>query len=191
MPIFTKTPQPYDLSNMSIMIVEDSQYLQDLTTQMLKIFGVGEIMACSGGQEAQDILSVIQASRRSKYLKSIDIILTDWLMPKGSGKDLLQWIRGHERDSIRFLPVIVISGYTTELVASTARDLGAHETMVKPISGSALAGRICSVIDHPRPFIKSASFFGPDRRRQDIAYKDTDRRVTKAEEIMVKHANPE
>lgn len=191
MPIFTKQPQPYDLSNLSILIVEDSLYIQNLITQMLKIFGVGEIMTCSNVKEAKDLLTAIQASKKSRYLKSVDMILMDWLMPGENGDVLLQWIRDHHNDSVRFTPVIVISGYTTEYVANRARDLGAHETMVKPISGSGLASRITSVIEAPRPFIKAPGFFGPDRRRKNIPYDQQERRLTKSDEIVVKHAKTE
>jgi len=185
MPIFNKKPQPYDLSNFSILIVEDSEYMQSLMTQMLKAFGVGEILACADAQEAIDLLTVLQASKKSQYLRNVDIVLTDWLMPKGSGQELLTWIRKHDKDSVRFLPVIVVSGYTTEYIAMMTRDLGANESLVKPISGTSLASRICSVIDHPRPFIKTPKYFGPDRRRQDVGYDGVERRVMKAEEIKI------
>ncbi len=159
--------------------------MQSLITQMLKAFGVGDILACADAKEAIDLLTVLQASKKSQYLKSVDIVLTDWLMPKGSGQELLTWIRKSDRDSIRFLPVIVVSGYTTEYIATMTRDLGANESLVKPISGTSLASRICMVIDHPRPFIKAPRYFGPDRRRQDINYNGPERRIIKAEEIKV------
>lgn len=191
MALFEKKPLPYDLSNFTILIVEDSQYMQSLLTSMLKVFGVGDILACDNSEEAIDLLKVLQASKKSRTLSNVDIVLTDWLMPKGSGRELLTWIRGHDKDSIRFLPVIVVSGYTTEYIATAARDLGAHETLVKPVSGNSLASRICSVIDNPRPFIKVDTYFGPDRRRREIPIKGPNRRFTKAEEIKVTHASGE
>lgn len=189
--LFKKDPLPYDLSNFTILIVEDSTYMQSLMSSMLKAFGVGDILACESAKEAIDLLTVTQASKKSRHLTNVDIVLTDWLMPKGSGKDLLHWIRNHEKDPVRFLPVIVVSGYTTEYITSAARDLGANEILVKPVSGTGLASRICSVIDNPRPFIKVPSYFGPDRRRQEIPYNGTERRITKAEEIQVKHGSVE
>lgn len=186
MSLFEKKPPPYDLSNFTVLIVEDSIYMQTLMAQMLKAFGVGEILACESAKEAIELLSVLQASKKSRYLTTVDIVLMDWLMPKGgSGEGLLKWIRGHEKDSIRFLPVIVVSGYTTEYLTATARDLGANETLVKPISGNGLANRICNVIDHPRPFIKAANYFGPDRRRQTAAYLGRERRIHPPEEVKV------
>lgn len=188
MSLFEKKPQPYDLSNFTILIVEDSAYMQSLMASMLKVFGVGDILACEDAKEAIDLLTITQASKKSRYLTNVDIVLTDWLMPKGSGRELLKWIRGHDKDSVRFLPVIVVSGYTTALVTEQARDLGANEILAKPVSGTSLAQRICSVIDYPRPFIKVPTYFGPDRRRQDVPRRGVERRYIKAEEIKVSHA---
>lgn len=186
MTLFQKQPLPYDLSNFTVLIVEDSPYMQFLMSQMLKAFGVGEIFACESAKDAIELLTVLQSTKKSKHLTAVDIVLMDWLMPKGgSGEELLKWIRGHEKDAVRFLPVIVVSGYTTQYLTATARDLGANETLVKPISGNGLASRIVSVIDHPRPFIKSQAYFGPDRRRQTIPHNGAERRTTQAQEVKV------
>jgi CheY-like chemotaxis protein len=169
----------YNLSNFTVLVVEDSLYMQTLISSMLKVFGVGDIVVCSDATEAQDLLTIMQARSQSRYVNSVDIVLTDWLMPNGSGSDLLTWIRNNEKDSIRFLPVIVVSGYTTEKLTNEARGMGANETLVKPISGNLLASRICTVIDNPRPFIRSSNFFGPDRRRQETLIEGQDRRTAK------------
>ncbi len=39
--------------------------------------------------------------------------------------------------------------------------------MVKPLSAKALFGRIVNVIEHPRQFVRTENFFGPDRRRRN------------------------
>ena len=150
--------------------------MQNLTSEMLKLFGVGDILRCDDANEAIDLLTITHARKSSRHIDKIDIVLTDWLMPNGSGKDLVHWIRNHEAMDIRFLPIIVISGYTTEKLTHKTRDMGINELLVKPISGKLLASRICSVIDQPRPFIQTRDYFGPDRRRQDIGHSGSDRR---------------
>lgn len=170
------TPEPYNLSNFSVLLVEDSIYMQTLVSEMLRVFGVGDILTCANAKEATDLLTIAQARTTSRYINKIDILLTDWLMPNGNGKDLLNWVRTHDNDDIRFLPIIVISGFTTEKLTNDTRDLGANEILVKPISGKLLASRICSVIDSPRAFIDAPEFFGPDRRRQYFAFTGKDRR---------------
>lgn len=182
--LFQEKKEPYDLSNFTILVVEDSLYMQSLITSMLKVFGVGDIMVAEGAKEAIEVLTVTQARTKSKYITRVDIVLTDWLMSKGSGEELVRWVRTHEKDDVRFLPVVVVSGYATEYLTSRARDVGANETLVKPVSAKGLASRICSVIDNPRPFVNVPGFFGPDRRRQQIKFVGPDRRKTKPEEIV-------
>jgi two-component system, chemotaxis family, chemotaxis protein CheY len=46
-----------------------------------------------------------------------------------------------------------------------ARDAGVTEFMAKPISANALYQRILNIVANPRPFIKTKTYFGPDRRR--------------------------
>lgn len=177
----------YDLKNINVLLVEDSRAMQTLIASMLRAFGVGDVLVCEGANEAIGILTITQARKKTGDIKGIDIVLTDWLMPQGSGVDLLEWIRSHEADNIKFLPVLLLSAYTTQKVISTARDYGANEALVKPVSGSKLAGRILSMVDKPRPFVSAKEFFGPDRRRQDMPYKGDNRRKTQAEIIKVNY----
>lgn len=182
--LFQEKKEPYDLSNFTILVVEDSTYMQSLISSMLKVFGVGDIMIAEGAKEAIDVLTVTQARSKSKYITKVDIVLTDWLMSKGNGEELIRWVRTHEKDEVRFLPVVVVSGYATEHLTARARDCGANDTLVKPVSAKGLASRICAVIDHPRMFINVPGFFGPDRRRQQIKFVGPDRRKTKPEEVI-------
>jgi two-component system, chemotaxis family, chemotaxis protein CheY len=82
-----------------------------------------------------------------------DIVLTDWAMPIFDGLELAQ--------------MRVVS----------ARDAGITEFMAKPISAKALYQRILNVVANPRPFIKTKTYFGPDRRRNvNVNYAGPERR---------------
>lgn len=182
---YDEPPSPYDLGNFTVLMVEDSEYMMSLMTSMLKAFGVGDILTCKNANEAIGILTITQARKKSRFVTDIDIIVTDWLMPGGDGEELIDWVRAHEDEAIHFLPIILISAYTTEKVIAMARDHGANETMVKPLSAKSLASRICNVIDNPRPFIRAPEYFGPDRRRQEMVFKGENKRKTKTESIKV------
>ncbi len=174
--IFQSAPEPYDLSNFTVLLVEDSVYMQKLTSEMLKLFGVGDILRCNNANEAIDLLTITHARKSTRHIDKVDMVLTDWLMPGGNGRKLINWVRNHASNDIRFLPVIVVSGYTTERLTHKTRDLGVNEILVKPVSGKLLASRICSIIDQPRPFVQTQDYFGPDRRRQAACFRDKDRR---------------
>jgi DNA-binding response OmpR family regulator len=62
----------------------------------------------------------------------------------------------------------MLSGYTEYRRVTEARDAGVNEFLAKPISAKALYQRFASIIDNPRPFIRTKHYFGPDRRRQNL-----------------------
>lgn len=174
----------YSLKNFTILLAEDYEFMQNLIGGMLRAFGVGNIMVCSSGREAIELLQITEAQSRSGNIKGIDLILADWMMPEGSGLELIDWVRNHKSDRIRFTPLILVSAFTSEDVIIAARDHGANEALVKPVSGEKMAARILSVIDTPRPFVKTATYFGPDRRRKDKPFQGEDRRKMTAEQII-------
>ena len=57
-----------------------------------------------------------------------------------------------------------------------ARDLGVTEMLAKPYSIDGVATRLLQVIDRPRQFVHTGDYFGPDRRRHQVAFSDRDRR---------------
>lgn len=175
----------YNLHNFRILVAEDYPFMADLISSMTREFGVGHLLLAQSGNEAKETIMLFNADQGSR--NQIDLVITDWLMPDGDGAELIRWIRSSKKDSIRFLPVILCSAYTNSKVVATARDCGANEALVKPVSAKKLANRILHVIDNPRPYIKSPDFFGPERRRKDDKYEGPDRRITKAEEIKEFH----
>ena len=62
----------------------------------------------------------------------------------------------------------MLSGFTEYRRVVEARDAGVNEFLAKPISAKALYQRFASIIDNPRPFIRTQDYFGPDRRRQNM-----------------------
>lgn len=177
----------YSLKNFSILLVEDFDFMRLLISGMLKVFGVGNVVVCGSGNEAMRILSQSIAQVKSGKDKGIDIVLTDWMMPDGSGLELMDWMRNHKEEQIRFMPIVTVSSFANAETISKARDHGTNEVLVKPMSGEKLASRILSVIDHPRPFIKAPSFFGPDRRRRQKEFSGDDRRKVNMDQVLQHH----
>jgi hypothetical protein len=58
-----------------------------------------------------------------------------------------------------------------------ARDAGVTEFLVKPFTVTGLLRRIEALIFQARPFVRSPTYFGPDRRRRaDPNYRGVERR---------------
>ena len=185
-PAAQKQKKAYSLGQFRVLIVEDYPFMGHLLASMLREFGVGKVVLANNGKEARQMIMMFNSDPYGSR-DAIDFVITDWLMPEMSGIELIDWMRASDKETIRFLPSILCSAYTSEVVVKEGRDHGANEVLVKPVSADKIAKRILYVIDHPRPFIKSPNFFGPDRRRKDILWKQEERRVLKPEEIKEFH----
>jgi DNA-binding response OmpR family regulator len=75
------------------------------------------------------------------------------------------------------VPIIMLTGYSEKKCVIAARDAGITEFLAKPISAKALYQRILNVIANPRPFVRTKTYFGPDRRRSNaVPYSGPERR---------------
>jgi len=173
-----------DLTDFTVLIVDDYPFVANVLTSALNEMGVGRILTADNGERAIDHLQTYNSFENGS---SIDVVLMDWLMPTMSGKELLDWIRKNKKETIHFLPVIVCSAYTSGALVRESRDMGANEVIVKPFSASEIARRIQYVINHPRPFVKSKTFFGPDRRRQNKHFDHEDRRKAKPQDMKANY----
>ena len=79
---------------------------------------------------------------------------------------LVRALRNDRESPSPYVPIIMLTAYSNYEDVCATRDSGVTEYLVKPFSVRALADRILSVIDHPRPFVRSPDYFGPDRRRR-------------------------
>ena len=79
---------------------------------------------------------------------------------------LAEAVRRHPESPNPALPIIVVSTPMTPYEVSGLRDAGITEMLVHPITVKSLAARMESAALHPRPFVRSDRFVGPDRRRR-------------------------
>ena len=101
------------------------------------------------------------------------------------GLELAQMIRQPESKGNPYAPIIMLTGHSEKRRVTVARDAGVTEFLAKPISAKGLYQRILNVVANPRPFIKTKTYFGPDRRRNtNNAYIGPERRVGGEVEVM-------
>jgi two-component system chemotaxis response regulator CheY len=74
-------------------------------------------------------------------------------------------IRQQGANANPYVPIIMLTGHSEKKRIISARDAGVTEFLAKPISAKALYERIFNVVANPRPFVKTPTYFGPDRRR--------------------------
>jgi two-component system chemotaxis response regulator CheY len=154
--LFLMTEQTYKLDKLNVLIVDDSKHMRNLIRSLLNVFGVGAIQEASDGREAFIKLAA----------GGYDLILCDLVMEPVSGMDFIDRVRKGKDSPDPFIPIIAVTGYTEQFRVTAARDIGINEILAKPISAKELAARIQSVIENPRPFVRTKTYFGPDRRRK-------------------------
>jgi DNA-binding response OmpR family regulator len=77
----------------------------------------------------------------------------------------MQMIRQPGANANPYVAIIMLTGHSEKKRVMAARDAGVTEFLAKPISAKGLYQRIINVVANPRPFIKTKTYFGPDRRR--------------------------
>jgi len=65
------------------------------------------------------------------------LILLDLQLPRRSGHEVLEWLRGQE-EGLRRLPVVVLTSSKEPRDVNRAYELGANSYLVKPVSFEAL-----------------------------------------------------
>ena len=156
----------YRLDRLTVLIVDDNQHMRTLIRTILESLGVNHILDARDGAHALEKMAQTQ----------IDLVVLDWNMEPMDGLELTRHLRRASDSPDPFVPVIMLSGHTERSRVMQARDAGVTEFMAKPVSARSLYARIVSIIENPRPFVRTADYFGPDRRRQMLPFEGPDRR---------------
>lgn len=164
-----------DFNRLRLLVIDDSAHMRRILRTLLHGFGVREVY------EAEDGAAGLEAF--SHYVP--DIIITDWTMPVFDGLELTQMIRQPDANMNPYVPIIMITGHTEKRRVIAARDAGITEFLAKPISAKALHQRIVNVVANPRPFVRTKTYFGPDRRRNpNQNFTGADRRGVDSAEVV-------
>lgn len=173
----------YRFDGLCILVADDNRFVRSILVTIFKALGVGKILQADNGEEATAILEV--SAQMAGDSRDVDIVFADHLMQPMDGLDLLRWVRGHEDDRIKFLPYVMMSGEADFKAVMDARDAGVTEYLAKPMSVVNVASRMLAIIDRPRAFIRAPGYFGPDRRRQSLAYEGPDKRIIQPAEVKL------
>lgn len=156
-------------ARLRVLIVEDSAYMRQLLSAMLQALGIKDVIIAKCGDEGFEKL----------HSHHPDIVLTDAAMEPTDGFAFVERLRNLEAPALSVLPVIMISGHRERELIERARDVGVTEYLAKPVTAVGLYSRLIEAAANPRPFIKTNSFLGPDRRRREQKYTGPNRRGSK------------
>lgn len=167
----------YDFERLCVVLVEDSPFIRSLLINALQILGVGTIVSKDHGGEAIAFLKQVKEDPMKAGVMSVDLILSNWEMSPVDGMMLLRWVRRHKDSPDRFIPMAMISGYSSPRRVAQAREMGVNEFLSKPFTIGGICNKLLSVIEKPRQFVHTKDYFGPDRRRQQLGFDLPERRI--------------
>ena len=163
----------YTLDKVRILIVDDMRPMLDLTKTILTTFGFNHVYTADNAEDAFELACN----------KEPDLIITDWIMEPMDGLQFTKKIRTDKRYKDPFVPIIMMTGFSSQLRVEAARDAGITEFLVKPFTADDLYKRVHQIIEKPRQFVEADDFFGPDRRRRvDDDYNGPGKRETDKKE---------
>lgn len=148
----------YNFARLNVIVIEDNPHMRMLLKSIMHALGFQTVMEAGDAGEGFEMLKQFPA----------DFAIVDWHMKPVDGLEFIRMVRRASDSPNPYLPIIMVTGHTELHRVIEARDAGANEMMAKPVSPGALYSRIISVIEHPRSFVRTDEFFGPDRRRRDL-----------------------
>jgi len=138
----TPAPDAVELprGNETILIVEDEPQIRNLAFDCLAYYGY-DVLSASNGVEALQIIERLQ--------RPVDLILSDVVMPKLSGRELSERISALQPSA----KVLFMSGYTNDSIVNHGILDGATWFIQKPFTLESLVKRVREVLDsdEPRP----------------------------------------
>ncbi len=155
-----------DFSDLRVLVVEDNSFQRRILVKILETLGAREVRQAGDGLEALAVLA--------EFLP--DIILTNCRMQPIGGLEFARRLRAAEDQPYQAVPIIMLSAEDEAIQAGLARDVGINAFLTKPVLSAPLRDQILKVIANPAPFVRSATYIGPERRTAVLPFPGRDRR---------------
>src|ERR1700733_8652343 len=121
-----------DLSQLSVLVVDDNKFIRRIVREILRGFNVGFILEAEDGADALEKLKVSRP----------DIIICDWVMRPMTGMDFLREIRSGKTPIDADTPVLMMTGQLDAKHVLEARAVGVSGYLAKPISAQGMMTRL-------------------------------------------------
>ncbi len=121
------------MSDLTVLVVDDEFAIRDMLRMALDIAGFD----CLEADNIQDAYTLVVDKRP-------DMILLDWMLPGGSGLELLRRLK--RSDATREVPVIMLTAKTAEDNLIQGLEVGADDYITKPFAPRELIARIKALL---------------------------------------------
>lgn len=161
----------FDPSGLTALVLDENHYERGISVNQLRAMGFGRAIGAANSMEAWDALK-----RNNPH-----IMLMEWI-GDGDGLDFVRRVRMSEDLPNRAISIFMLTMRGAQTDVEAARMAGVDGYLRKPISALALQQRVRTVIANPQPFVVTAAYVGPCRRRSrpDLNYLGPLRRLDDA-----------
>ncbi|MBN1843513.1 MAG: response regulator [Deltaproteobacteria bacterium] len=119
--------------NMNVLVVDDFATMRRIIKNVLKQIGFANILEADDGTTA---LAVLKKNE-------VDLIISDWNMPKMTGLDLLKNVRAEE--STKNIPFLMVTAEAQKDNVLEAVQAGVSNYVVKPFTADAIKEKLTQV----------------------------------------------
>ncbi|MBI4791835.1 MAG: cache domain-containing protein [Deltaproteobacteria bacterium] len=120
-----------------IVFVDDEEFIVDIAQQMLELLGYRVV----GKTDSVEAFTYFQA-----HADEVDLMITDYTMPRMTGLDLAKKIRQIRPN----LPILLCTGYNTGFSETEIKEAGINAFILKPVVRKELAAVVRRVLDGGR-----------------------------------------
>ena len=123
-------------SGSRVLVADDDRIVRRIV--VAKLSGLGyEVREAEDGREALDLLEDGEVP---------DLLITDSLMPRMNGLELVRSIRNSPDDALSALPVIMLTSRQSEHNVIEGLETGLDDYVTKPFSPDELVARVRTVL---------------------------------------------
>ena len=143
------------IQDLSILVVDDNQYMRKIVRNLLVNIGVRKVYEASDGIAGLDAIRIVTP----------DVVIIDWELPLLNGAEFVRIVRSPGVFPFSDIPIIMLSQHGERSRVIEAVRIGVNEYLRKPVSAQALLDRLTAIVAKPRPVVQLGDYYGPAPRK--------------------------
>ncbi len=121
-------------TSIKVLIVDDFATMRRILKNILKQIGFKNILEADDGTTALDVLDK----------QPVDLIISDWNMPKMTGLELLKSVRANDR--YKKTPFLMVTAEAQKQNVIEAVQAGVSNYVVKPFTAEAISEKLTKIL---------------------------------------------
>jgi CheY-like chemotaxis protein len=148
----------FDPSGMVALVIDENAYSRRISIEQLRGMKFGRALGAATTADAWEIL----------LKENPNVVLVEWVAG-GASLDFVRRVRMSDEAPDRAAPIIMLTARGAQADVEAAREAGVSGYMRKPISALLLSKHVRKAVAKPQPFVATATYVGPCRRRRTVA----------------------